>query len=335
MNIEDISKLVLTSERRKALKALVKEQGAGVYSLAGSSAAMMLTAIPSPNNPLIVVGDSLDDAGYLYFDLCRIAGDSKVAFMPSGYRRDIKYGQPDPPNQILRTETLRRLSAGGLGFLVTYPEALAETVASKEELTAQTMTLRKGMTIDMNDVSAWLFDNGFNRVDYVYEPGQFAVRGSIFDIFSYACEQPVRLDFFGDDIESIRLFNVETQLSESKVDSVDISANMAEGSGRISLLNFIAPDSIIALRNESFTVERVKAVAETGISAFTLLTEDGNADAVDDIIDPEAFEQHLAKFRRVGFSAAKLPDGGASKSSIDFNCSPQGIYHKNFDLISK
>ncbi len=335
MNVGDICKLILTPGRRKALKSLSKESGGCVYGLAGSSSAMMLTEIPAGGNPLVVVGDSLDDAGYLYFDLCRVAGEDKVAFMPSGYRRDIKYGQPDPPNQILRTETLRRLSAGGLRFLVTYPEALAETVASREEVSAHTLTLSAGVTADMNDVRRWLVDNGFNQVDYVYEPGQFAVRGSIFDIFSYSQEQPVRLDFFGDDIESIRIFNVETQLSESKADSIDISANMSEGSGRISLLSYIAPGSIIAMRNEALTIERVKTVAETGISAFTLLTEDGNADAVDDIIDPAAFEAHLASFRRVGFTAARIPDGGRNAGRMDFSCSPQGIYHKNFDLIAK
>ncbi len=328
--------MTVTSGRQRSLKTLCGKPGARVYGLAGSSAAMMLTALSHPNSPLIVVGENLDDAGYLYFDLCRLAGEEAVAFLPSGYRRDIKYGQADPPNQILRTETLKRLSTNSISYLVTYPEALAETVASKEELDAHTLLLSTSESADMDQTRHWLIENDFVEVDYVYEPGQFAIRGSIFDIFSYSCEQPVRLDFFGDEIESIRLFNVETQLSESKLESVEVTANMSEGIGKISLLDYIAADSLIALRNESYTLQRIREVAEAGISAFTLLTEDGDKDAVNDIVDPAHFADKLQSFKRIGFTSAKQPDNTRkSDPALNFNCSPQGIFHKNFDLISE
>ncbi len=328
--------MTVTSGRQRSLKTLCGKPGARVYGLAGSSAAMMLTALSHPNSPLIVVGENLDDAGYLYFDLCRLAGEEAVAFLPSGYRRDIKYGQADPPNQILRTETLKRLSTNSISYLVTYPEALAETVASKEEVDAHTLLLSTSKSTDMDQTRHWLIENDFVEVDYVYEPGQFAIRGSIFDIFSYSCEQPVRLDFFGDEIESIRLFNVETQLSESKLESVEVTANMSEGIGKISLLDYIAADSLIALRNESYTLQRIREVAEAGISAFTLLTEDGDKDAVNDIVDPAHFADKLQSFKRIGFTSAKQPDNTRkSDPALNFNCSPQGIFHKNFDLISE
>ena len=336
MKTGELSKLIVTAGRRRSLKALCGKPGAKVYGLAGSSASMMLTALPREDSPLIVVGENLDDAGYIYFDLCRLAGEDAVAFLPSGYRRDIKYGQPDAPNQILRTETLKRLATADISYLVTYPEALAETVASKEELNAHTLLLSTARPVEMAQVRHWLIENGFNETDYVYEPGQFAIRGSIFDIFSYSREQPVRLDFFGDDIESIRLFNVETQLSESKLDDVEITANMAEGSGKISLLDYISPDSLIALRNEQLTVSRIREIAEAGISAFTLLTEEGDKNAVDDIVDPSHFAERLQSFRRIGFTAAKKPDEARrSDPAMDFACSPQGIFHKNFDLIGE
>ena len=336
MKTGELSKLIVTAGRRRSLKALCGKEGAKVYGLAGSSASMMLTALPREDSPLIVVGENLDDAGYIYFDLCRLAGEDAVAFLPSGYRRDIKYGQPDAPNQILRTETLKRLAIGDISYLITYPEALAETVASKEELNAHTLLLSTARPVEMAQVRHWLIENGFNETDYVYEPGQFAIRGSIFDIFSYSREQPVRLDFFGDDIESIRLFNVETQLSESKLDDVEITANMAEGSGKISLLDYISSDSLIALRNEQLTVARIREIAEAGISAFTLLTEEGDKNAVDDIVDPSHFAERLQSFRRIGFTAAKKPDEPRrSDPAMDFACSPQGIFHKNFDLIGE
>ena len=336
MKIGELCKLIVTASRRRSLKALCGKPGAGVYGLAGSSAAMMLTALPHDDAPMIVVGDSLDDAGYLYFDLCRLAGEEAVAFLPSGYRRDIKYGQADQPNRILRTEALRHLADADIEYLVTYPEALAETVASKDEISARTMSLAPGNPADMDGIRRWLLDNGFNEVDYVYEPGQFAIRGSIFDIFSYSRELPVRLDFFGDDIESIRLFDVETQLSQTKLDSIEITANVAEGKGRISLLDYLAPSTLIALRNEQLILSRIREVAATGISATTLLTEDGDKDAVNDIVDPEHFAQKLEEFRRIGFSAAKMPEKTRkSAPALDFNCSPQGIFHKNFDLIGE
>lgn len=126
---------------------------------------------------MLVAGDSLDDAGYLYFDLCRLAGEEAVAMLPSGFKRDIKYGQADPPNQILRTETLKRIKDGdpALRFVVTYPEALAETVASREQIAEHTLHLDKKHPADMVQTERWLKNNGFKEVDYVFEPGQYAL----------------------------------------------------------------------------------------------------------------------------------------------------------------
>ncbi|MDE6468856.1 MAG: transcription-repair coupling factor, partial [Muribaculaceae bacterium] len=315
------------------LKALCAK-GGSITGLAGSSAAVVLSAIDG-KLPVIVVGDSLDDAGYLYFDLCRLVGDDAVAMLPSGFRRDIKYGQIDAPNQILRTEALARIASRSVRFVVTYPDALAECVASRSVLEDHTISLSLKKPMPMKDLIRWLRDNAFKEVDYVYEPGQFAVRGSVFDIFGYSAELPVRLDFFGDDIDSIRLFDVETQLSESRLDAIDVTANVSHTPDKQSLLDFIDPASIIALRSESITLERLRAIAEAGISAYTLLTEDGDADAADLIIDPETFAQRLAAFTRLSFTAAKPAQGTVGKTNLAFDCSPQGIYHKNFDLIAE
>ncbi len=337
MTLDDISKALMPASRRKALRSLASKGGAAT-GLAGSSAAVALSALES-KQPVIVVGDSLDDAGYLYFDLCRLAGDDKVAMLPSGFKRDIKYGQIDPPNQILRTEALAAIAAGTPRFVVTYPDALAECVASRQELHKHTLSLAVGSRRDMTDVEKWLRDNGFKAVDYVYEPGQYAIRGSIFDIFGYSAELPVRLDFFGDEIDSIRLFDVETQLSERKLDAIEVTANVAHRGDKQSLLDFIDESSVIALRNESLTVGRIKAIAEAGMSAYTLLTEDGDADALDLVVDPDAFAARLAAFHRFTFTASKPGDDGTPAKSraaatLAFDCTPQGVFHKNFDLIA-
>ena len=341
MQITNLESLLVGAGRKKALKALVGRPGAVVTGVAGSSAAVMLAALPrAAGAPVVVVGENLDDAGYLFFDLTRIVGEDRVVFLPSGYRRDIKYGQVDAPNQILRTETLRRLAAGTADYLVTYPEAMAETVASQDELSSHTRHLAKGQEADMHELAHWLRDNGFKEVDYVYEPGQYSIRGSIFDIYAYSSEQPLRFDFFGDEIDSIRAFNVETQLSDQRLDAVDVTARVDSRASLQSILDFIAPASLLAMRNEGYTIERIKAIVATGMSAATLLTEDGDADALDTVVDADKFAEKLASFVRVGFTAAKPGDDDVpakkqrGSAVIDFDCSPQGIYHKNFDLIA-
>ena len=335
MNVADLIPLVVNTERRRALKTVLSKSDPTIASLAGSSAAIALAAIGNtPQQPLIVVDDTLDDAGYLFYDLCRLLGEGAVAFLPSAYKRDIKYGQLDAPNQILRTETLRRIG-NDAAVIVTYPDALAEKVATRKVIDSHTLALATGATADMQAIAKWLRDEGFAEVDYVYEPGQFAIRGSIFDIYSFACELPLRVDFFGDEIDSIRYFNVETQLSEQTLKDAVVTTDISSRAElRESLLEFIPADSLIAIHSRNYLSERLKVIAETGISALTLLTKEGDADATDQIVDPADFEASLARFRTLTFTHA-TPDAPKTKAVMDFDCSPQGVYHKNFDIIAQ
>ncbi len=333
MNLNELSKLIMTAGRKRSLRSLCGKPQSGISGVAGSAAAMMLSSLPHEQQ-VVVVGENLDDAGYLYFDLCRLCGENAVAFLPSGYKRDIKYGQSDEANRILRTETLRRISEGTAPYVVTYPEAVAETVASAQDIASHTLKLDKKTPADMSEVARWLKNKGFKEVDYVYEPGQYAMRGSILDVFSYGSELPVRIDFFGDEIDSIRLFNVETQLSEHQLEQVELVTAVSSRAAMLSLLNYIASDSIIALRDEEFTTSRIRAIAEGGMSAYTLLTEEGDADALDTVVNPERFAADLARFRRLQFKAGKEGEKHTPVPSLAFDCSPQGVYHKNFDLIA-
>lgn len=340
MTLTELYALIATPARRKAIKALCNKPDAVIGGLSGSAVAFMLAALPRPDGaPVVVVADNLDDAGYIYFDLCRLLGDAAVAFMPSGYKRDIKYGQPDPPNRILRNETLLRISEGKAAYVVTYPEALAESVSSPENLENNTKMFRATQTIEMSEITDWLRNAGFKLVDYVFEPGQYAVRGSILDIFAFSSELPVRLDFFGDEIDSIRLFNVETQLSETKLDQVAVTADVTPETSLRSLFDYIPDNSTVALRDKEYTLGRVREIARDGISAFTLLTQEGDIDAINEVVDPDALEKRLAQMTRIRFTAAKPQTAPGTKqraaAAIDFDCSPQGIYHKNFDLIAE
>lgn len=337
MNIQELSEIFMTKRRRGALKKALDggNRIISLYNLAGSSAAMLLSQTDSEGIPALVVGDSLDDAGYLYHDLSRILGEDAVLMFPSGYKRDIRYGQPDPPNQILRTEALNRWYGDrSPRFVVTYPDALAEKVAPKEVMERHTLHLKKGEETDLTETAKWLRDNGFTEQDYVYEPGHFAIRGSILDIFGYSNELPFRIDFFGDEIDSIRTFNIETQLSETRLDEIDITSGVASQAAGYSLLDYIPAETLIAVRDAGYTVDRIRAIADDDFSQSAIIAGEGDMAAMKQVVDAGEFARHLQEFRQLRFTASAQPDPAAT-ASIDFNCSPQAIYHKNFELISE
>ena len=340
MTLQQLAASLMTAPRREALASALRPRKAvvSVYSLAGSAPAMLLSQLKAPGAaakvPVVVVADSLDDAGYLYHDLSRILGEEQVLMFPSAYKRDIKYGQIDPPSQILRTEALSRWhSPQAPRFVVTYPEAMAEKVAAREQIDTHTLHLSVSRRASLSDTVRWLRDNGFAQVDYVYEPGQFASRGSILDIFGYSHELPVRVDFFGDDIDSIRLFNIETQLSETRLDTIAVTSGIPAQSAGESLLDYISPDTLLCVRDAAYTLQRVEAVANTDFSESAMLAGEGDTHAMTHVVDPADFARRWPSFRQLRFTAAAQPDPEAT-ASIDFGCTPQALYHKNFDMIS-
>ena len=363
MQLQEIESAFITPARSRAIVKAVELAGSQrveFKGLSGSSAAMALAAIGPLPHPVVIVADTLDDAGYLYQDLSRLLGEQAVAMLPSAYKRDIKYGRVDPPSQIMRIETLNRLgdpADKALRAVVTYPEAIAEKVARKADLSAHTLRLAAGEEINLDDTRKWLLANGFGQVDYVYEPGHFAIRGSIIDIFGYSSELPYRVDLFGDEIESIRTFNIETQLSERKLDSISVTANVATDSDSAgeSLLDFVASDTLLCVRSEQFALGRIDAVCSETFSTSSMLADEGDANALKNLVDPERFHARWETFAKIHFSGEKAPDAEISDepqpqnstaapaaklvtargtATLDFGCTPQGLYHKNFDLIS-
>lgn len=338
MKLNDIEHLFSGGPRADAINALVadkKIKQINVVNAAGSSAAIMIASIKPRRHPVIVVGDSPDDGGYLYHDLARLAGEDAVAYFPSAYKRDIKYGKVDPPSEILRTDALSRwLSDKRLRFVVTSPEALAERVASRDNVDNSTLLIAKGKEYDIVEIQKWLRDNGFSRQDYVYEPGHYAVRGSIIDIFGYSFELPYRLDFFGDEVDSIRTFDIETQLSRDRLDQVSISSNVATSTDGCSLLRFIDKSTLICARSPEDAILRIRNIAAEEFSQSSLVAEEGDPDAMKQVVDPDEFAADFASFRQIAFTAATQPTF-AGAPVVDFRCSPQGIYHKNFDIIAE
>lgn len=225
-------------------------------------------------------------------------------FFPSGYRRDIKYGQPDPPAQILRTESLKAWHSGRIRFVVTCPEALAEKVPATESVERSCLTLKVGQDIPVRQVRERLLELGFRQVDYVYEPGQFALRGSILDVYSYACPAPYRIDFFDTEVDSIRNFDVETQLSTETPSEVTILPDMGEleEDGGVPLPEFAGPETVWLCRDPKHLMARIEAIASSTLAAQVDITGEGDADAMLKVVRPDAFRSLFEASRRVVFT---------------------------------
>ena len=373
MNITELQKSYAGLPQVAAMAKALKKKQATVLTLSGltaSSAPMVFSglAMKSGQTILFILQDA-DEAGYFYHDLCQVMGDSQVLFFPSSYRRAIKYGQKDPANEILRTEVLAKMSerckAPSLGdkpqpplLVVSYPEAIAEQVVTRKSLDERMLTLAVGETVSVDDVCQTLRDFGFHEEDYVYEPGQFALRGSILDVYSYSCEYPFRVDFFGDDIDSIRTFDVENQLSRERRDHIDIVPELTTGGAspldRESLLRFLPDETILAAKDFGFIREGIEAAWQEGFSAQAMTERLENATEVEayqirqemqresKIISGAQFAADSERFRKIELRQGNAPRhdprtgdgrGAQATTAIGFNISPQPLFHKNFDLL--
>ena len=184
----------------------------GLTGSAGAIAAALVFSKTQTTH--IVIIPEKEDAAYFYNDLVALLGDDPVFFFPSTYKRSVQYEQTEPANIVLRTEVLNHLASGKRkGIIVTYPESVMEKVVSKKNLKKNTLQLNKGDKISLEFLEEVLHEYNFTRTDFVYEPGQYSIRGSIADIFSYSADLPYRIDFFGEEVESIRSFNTDDQLS--------------------------------------------------------------------------------------------------------------------------
>lgn len=267
---------------------------------------------------LFVTMDDEESAAYLYHDLTQVIGDENVFFYPAS-RKKGNNGQKDAANEVLRTETLNRINAATPAIFVSFPEAVAERVVDKSELNKKTLNLSVGQSIDTDFIIQALCEYGFSRVDFVYEPGQFSVRGSIIDVFSFSCEYPYRVDFFGDEIESIRTFNIESQLSLEKQEEISIVSNIHENNeSAVPLFSLLGKDTILFFNDFRYAFDRISNYSEE-------ITEE------EAIIDSATFFEECTRLKRVVFGGH---DMGEESDNIHFESSPQPVFNKNFDLVS-
>lgn len=363
MTLQDIAKLYGRSPQANALVDLLKKKSVHSLFLQGlvcSSASMFFGSMKARlKRSVLFVLDDADEAGYFYHDLTQMLGQESVFFFPSSYRRAVKYGQRDAANEILRTEVLARLSAGNPIFIVSYPDALAELVVSKQHLDEKILKLSVGQQIPQVDVVHQLRDFKLQEVDYVYEPGQFAVRGSIIDVYSYSCEFPFRIDFFGDEIDTIRTFSIEDQLSKDKRESIEVVPELATGQTvKQCFLQFLEPSALVVMKDYTYLHDCIEKIYNDGFSTQSLTEQLEGATEMEaerirqemkkelNLVSATDFQHALCEHVRVEFG--KMADGaiarkqdqlaeakGHSNAVISFDMAPQPLFHKNFQLLAQ
>ena len=356
MNIQELSQLYAHMPQVAALAKVMgdsKSRNIFLDGLLASSSALLFGSLTTKcKTKIMFVMQDADEAGYLYHDLTQILGDKQVLFFPSSYRRAVKYGQKDSANEILRTETLCEIKneednkkKDSSLFIVSYPEAMAELVVSHNSMDSRMLTLAKGDEKPMNDIVSTLRDFGFSEVDYVYEPGQFARRGSILDVFSFSSEYPFRIDFFGDEIDTIRTFEVENQLSKDKCDNVTIVPELSQGNEeRIPILQFLPKDTFLCVKDFTYVCDIINKVYEEGFSQQALVEMTAGATEMEcqeimnrmrseiQLVTASTFMRDALDFRMI--EMGHKPSRNAD-TTIRFDIKPQPLFHKNFDLLKK
>ena len=353
MKIQDLLKIYAKSAQVGALADVMGKKSVKTIFLEGlmcSSAPMVFGSLVSKAklSTTVFILEDAEEAGYFYHDLVQLLDDKRVLFFPSSYRRAIKYGQRDAANEILRTEVLAKLSTLNTQhptLVVTYPEAVAELVISKKQLDDQTLVLHQGDVLDVDGTIETLRSLGFHEVDYVYEPGQFALRGSILDVYSYSSEFPFRIDLFGDDVDSIRTFEVETQLSKDKREQVEIVPELGlTETEKIPFLSFLPEGTLLVAKDFLYVRDAIDRTYQEGFSQQALTERLEGATEMEEqairmemqkdvqLISGQQFAYDMAGFRRIeiGHRPTGMPD-----ATIAFSISPQPQFHKNFDLLQQ
>ena len=362
MDIKDIRQLYAMAPQTGALLKLLQDKQSGNIFLQGQQASatplLFASVAEKTVQTFLFVLQDTDEAGYFYHDLTQVMGTENVLFFPSSYKRSVKYGQRDSANEILRTEVLAKVSARDVKthealFIVSYPEALAELVISKKHLDERRLSLKTGQQqIDITDVAHTLRDYGFQEVDYVYEPGQFAVRGSILDVYSFSCEYPYRIDFFGREIDTIRTFEVQDQLSKDKQSDIEIVPELAtSATEKISFLKFLPSDTVLVAKDFAYIHDVIEHVYAEGFSRQAVTERLEGATEMEQkqimselnkeksLITPYQFTEDAATFRRIefGMNAGKTGIMATQKAKkydvLKFKITPQPLFHKNFDLL--
>jgi transcription-repair coupling factor (superfamily II helicase) len=304
-----------------------------INGLTGSTKAVVMAgALSQKPTTHVVILPEKEDAAYFYNDLISLTAEETVFFFPGTYKRSVMYDQTEPANIILRTEVLNFLLAGKRKcIIVTYPESIMEKVVSKSSLKKNTFPISKGAKLSIDFLEEVLREYNFKRTDFVYEPGQYSVRGSITDLFSFSADKPYRIDFFGEEIDSIRSFNPDDQLSLQMYDEIQVIPDIQELSlneNTDSFIDFIPPSSVIWSENFNYIIDKADDI---WAQARTRSSKGEISDRRDIIITGRHLEELCSKHRQVYFDRIREDDNAIE---INFRTGPQPSFNKNFELLT-
>ena len=306
-----------------------------ITNLVGSSLSFVIsTTFKTVEKPLLIILNDKEEAAYYLNDLEQLVGEKNVLFYPGSYRRPYQIEETDNANVLLRSEVLNRINSRKKpAIIVTYPEALFEQVITKRELEKSTLKLTVGEEVSLDFINEMLFEYSFKRSDFVTEPGEFSVRGGIVDVFSFSNDEPYRIEFFGDEVDSIRTFDVETQLSSEKLKKISIMPNVENKlleENRESFLKYIHQKTVVFSKNVELVSSRLDKLFEKAKTAFEALSKDINHGKPNELFcDGNLIETQLQEFSLVEIGLSKQE----SNTVIKFDTTPQPSFNKQFDLL--
>jgi len=332
--MEEIFKFYLGSQYiKKIVNKLETTHRINFKRIIGSSKSFVLSALHKiSNKSFLICMDNHVDAAYLYNDIEKLLGKEKVFILPTSLHRSFITEEVrgiDTSNLLLRTEVLSNIVSKRTGIIISYSSAIAEMVVSPKDFETYIFQIKVGDIVDIETLEFFLLENNFQRVDFVFEPGQYALRGSIVDIFSFDADEPYRIEFFGDEIESIRTFNISNQLSINNLELVkivpDINTRIEEK--KINFLEFLSDNYILVFNDLQLSLDFIKNNSEKN---FSLEDKYGNNIFVE-YVSYESFFDSLSRFRIIELS--NLPV--LAKDVFEFNISSQQVLQKNFKLFAE
>lgn len=315
-----------------------------ISNLVGSSLSFIISeSFKATKKPFLIILNDKEEAAYYLNDLEQLLPEKDVFFYPGSYRRPYQVEETDNANVLLRAEVLNRInSRKSPAIIITYPDALFEQVVTKAELNRNTLKIGLNEALTLDFVNEVLFEYNFNKVDFVSEPGEFSVRGGIIDVFSFANDEPFRIEFFGDEVESIRTFDVETQLSTNKLNKISIIPNVenkALTEKRESFLSYISSKTIVFTKNIDFLANRLDSFYKKAEETYAELNSVLNHAKPNELFcNGTIIKQQLQNFSLVEISNSRQSEKVTNENwnkIIPFNTKPQPSFNKNFELLIK
>jgi transcription-repair coupling factor (superfamily II helicase) len=320
-----MSEIIAIPEKKVQLKGLI-----------GSSLSFVIqTLFQKTELPFLLLFNDKEEAAYYLNDLENLINDQDVLFYPSSYRRPYQIEETDNANVLLRAEVLNRINSRKKpSIIVTYPEALFEKVVTRKELDKNTLKVAVTDQISIDFINEVLFEYNFKRVDFVSEPGEFSVRGGIIDVFSFSNDNPYRIEFFGNEVDSIRTFDVETQLSLEKQKKISIIPNVENKflqENRESFLNYINPKTVLFVQETEMVLSQFDKLFDKATEAFGKLSNEIKQASPDELfINQSSFVKKALDFSMVEIGLKSI---FKSEKTIEFHTKPQPSFNKQFDLL--